>query len=36
MFVKQWEKKKTKENFFSMYFLRTKEEIYLSFKNNEK
>ena len=27
MFVKQW-----KVNFFSMYFVRTKEEIHLSFK----
>ena len=31
MFVKQW-----KVNFFSMYFVRTKEEIHLSFKNSEK
>ena len=25
-----------KVNFFSMYFVRTKEEIHLSFKNSEK
>ena len=31
MFVKQW-----KVNFFSMYFVRTKEEIHLSFENSEK
>ena len=36
MFVKQWEEKTTKLNFFSMYFVRTNEEIHLSFKNSEK
>ena len=36
MFVKQWEEKTTKVNFFSMYFVQTKEEIHLSFKNSEK
>ena len=36
MFVKQWEEKTTKLNFFSMYFVRNNEEIHLSFKNNEK
>ena len=29
-------KNNCKVNFFSMYFVRTKEEIYLSFKNSEK
>ena len=29
-------KKNCKVNFFSKYFVRTKEEIYLSFKNSEK
>ena len=29
-------KNNCKINFFSMYFVRTKEEIYLSFKNSEK
>ena len=36
MFVKQWEEKTTKLNFFSMYFVRNNEEIHLSFKNSEK
>ena len=36
MFVKQWEEKITKLNFFSMYFVRNNEEIHLSFKNSEK
>ena len=36
MFVKQWEEKTTKLNFFSMYFVRTNEEIHLSFKNSQK
>ena len=34
MFVKQWEEKITKLNFFSMYFVGNNEEIHLSFKNN--
>ena len=29
-------KNNCKVNFFSMYFVRTKEEIHLSFKNSEK
>ena len=29
-------KNNSKVNFFSMYFVRTKEEIHLSFKNSEK
>ena len=29
-------RKTTKLNFFSMYFIRNKEEIHLSFKNSEK
>ena len=37
MFVKQWEEKNnSKLNFFSMYFVQTKEEIHLCFKNSEK
>ena len=36
MFVKQWVEKTIKLNFFSMYFVRTSEEIHLSFKNSEK
>ena len=36
MFVKEWKEKTTKVNFFSMYFVQTKEEIHLSFKNSEK
>ena len=36
MFVKQWEEKTTKLNFFSMYFIQNNEEIHLSFKNSEK
>ena len=36
MFVKQWDEKTIKLNFFSMYFVRTSEEIHLSFKNSEK
>ena len=36
MFVKQWEEKTTTLNFSSMQFVRTKEEIHLSFKNSEK
>ena len=38
IFVKQWEEKQLncKLNFFSMYFVRNKEEIHLSFKNREK
>ena len=29
-------KNNCKVNFFSMYFVRTKEEVHLSFKNSEK
>ena len=36
MFVKQWEEKTTKLNFFSMYFILNNEEIHLSFKNSKK
>ena len=36
MFVKQWEEKTTKLNFFSTYFVLNNEEIHLSFKNSEK
>ena len=36
MFVKQWEEKTTKLNFFSMYFVRANEKIHLSFENSQK
>ena len=35
MFVKQWEEKTTKLNFFSMHFVRNNEEMHLSFENSE-
>ena len=36
MFVKQWEDKTTKLNFFSKYLVQNNQETHCSFKNGEK
>ena len=36
MFMKQWEEKTNKLNFFSMYLVQNNEEMHFSFKNSEK